>query len=271
MKLSTVKQGINVLARHPKVYFGQVQYLFILSHMRSYSSLLAHILGSHSQIVGHIERLCSYTDARDLMRFRHHSFVQHGRIPNPYLLDKILHNRFVLADDIINRDDVKLIVLLREPEPTIKSIINMMHVVPPEKDALSHQNPMWALDHYTSRLAYLEACIKRTQSPVLFLDAKDIIQHTEIVLMTLARWLQLETDLNRQYRVFPETGVPGKGDPSDVIKTGSVLTSETDRYDRIEVPEDMLDRARAGYVRSRDILRQHCDTVDLTSHEPAYQ
>ena len=43
-------------------------YIFVLSHMRSFSSLLCHILGSHSEISGYLETHLSYIGRSDLHR-----------------------------------------------------------------------------------------------------------------------------------------------------------------------------------------------------------
>jgi hypothetical protein len=42
--------------------------LFVLGHMRSYSSLLCHILGSHPQIDGYCETHIKYRTRFDLLR-----------------------------------------------------------------------------------------------------------------------------------------------------------------------------------------------------------
>ena len=46
------------------------RYLFVLGHMRSYSSLLCHILGSHPQINGYCETHVKYRSRFDLLRLR---------------------------------------------------------------------------------------------------------------------------------------------------------------------------------------------------------
>lgn len=44
--------------------------IFLLSHMRAHTSLMAHILGSHSQINGYYEMHLDYEDASALDRQR---------------------------------------------------------------------------------------------------------------------------------------------------------------------------------------------------------
>ena len=44
----------------------QYQRIFLLSHMRAYSSLIGHILGSHPHINGYYEMHLSYSGMADL-------------------------------------------------------------------------------------------------------------------------------------------------------------------------------------------------------------
>ena len=48
-------------------YLRTAGYLFVVGHMRSYSSLLAHILGSHPRIVGYAEMHQKYRNVLDLL------------------------------------------------------------------------------------------------------------------------------------------------------------------------------------------------------------
>jgi hypothetical protein len=55
------------LAALAKAAFSRTQYLFVISHMRSRSSLLSHILGSHPQVIGYSELHQSYQRWSDLL------------------------------------------------------------------------------------------------------------------------------------------------------------------------------------------------------------
>jgi hypothetical protein len=46
---------IPALARRPGVFLGSRAYVLVLSHMRSFSSMLCHVLGSHEEIAGYAE------------------------------------------------------------------------------------------------------------------------------------------------------------------------------------------------------------------------
>ena len=67
--------------------------LFVLGHMRSYSSLLCHILGSHPQVDGYCETHIKYRTWLDLLRLRSRVVQLTGEpLRGRYILDKVLHN-----------------------------------------------------------------------------------------------------------------------------------------------------------------------------------
>jgi len=71
--------------------------IFLLSHMRAFTSLAGHILGSHPQINGYYEMHLSYEDASALDQQLDVYRASDALKPNSrYLFDKLLHNDYVL-------------------------------------------------------------------------------------------------------------------------------------------------------------------------------
>ena len=65
------------------------RYLFVLSHMRSFSSLLCHILGSHPEIAGYAEAHQAYAGRADLLQLtRKVESTLEGAVAGRYVLDK---------------------------------------------------------------------------------------------------------------------------------------------------------------------------------------
>ena len=116
-------KGARVVLTHPSV-LKRRNYIFLLSHIRGYTTLLSHILGSHGEISGYAETWISYRTARDLLKLRC-AVCSHGNYkPNcTYFLDKILHNPLQISDSILNRPDIHYIFMIRKPVPTIKSMV----------------------------------------------------------------------------------------------------------------------------------------------------
>src|SRR5690606_30087767 len=67
------------------------RYILVLSHMRSYSSLLCHILNSNPEVAGYVETHSSYASRADLWRLKRRVFLgTDAEVGGRYVLDKIL-------------------------------------------------------------------------------------------------------------------------------------------------------------------------------------
>lgn len=223
----------------------------MLSHMRSYSSLLGHILGSHPEIIGHRERHRSYENALQLQLFRYHMFVDNRRAGKGYVFDKLLHNHCRISDAIMRRSDLRLFVVLRRPEPTLKSVL---HMGKKKGETTGFGDPEWVGTYYRERLERIVADVRRSPRPVGFLFAEDVVERTEEVLATLGEWLGLSTPLRSDYQIFFDTGSRSRGDWSDRIRQGKVLPPDEDRYKGIRIPPAILREAETAYEKCREAL-----------------
>ena len=233
-------------------------YLFILSHMRSFSSLLCHVLGSHPEISGYGETQQPYLGRRDLDRLANAVREQTGNATlGRYVLDKILHNHEI-ASAILARPEMRWLFLLRNAEDTITSVVNMAHSL---KHTGEFSDPVRVADYYVARLERMGQLGQHLGSAALYVDAERLVGDTEAVLARLTQWLGLATPLSREYRILPLTGMPGHGDPSPNIKVGRVVADAAERhrnYVQVAIPEDALSRAKAAYDACRDVLSGVC-------------
>jgi hypothetical protein len=233
-------------------------YLFIVGHMRSFSSLLSHILGSHPEISGYVETHQSYYGRTDLNALRRRVRETTGaRDDCRYVLDKILHNQFYIAPSILTRPDVKTLFLVRRPEETINSILNMMHSLQGKALRTAEQ----AMQYYVARLRQLQSYSLQLEAAALFVEAERLIDDTDAVLDGLSRWLELEQPLTAEYKTFQWTGVKGYSDPSPNIKVGTVVSDPEERhrdYVPMDVPQEILQQANEDYATCRELLlRRH--------------
>ncbi|MFA5321310.1 MAG: hypothetical protein WC373_01445 [Smithella sp.] len=170
------------------------------------------------------------------------------KLDDKYLLDKLLHDELFISNKILEIEKPKFIFLLREPESTIKSIINMV----------SSGNVEWradhvkAVDYYCSRLLSLEKYARKTAGNYFFLESDDLVDNTEYVLESLTRWLGLNDLLDKKYSIFRNTGKRGYGDPSHQIKSG--ILEKTKDYPDINIPSEVLQRGEYSYKKCRDSL-----------------
>lgn len=231
------------------------QYVFVLSHMRSYSSLLCHILNSNPEIAGYVELHQSYRSYLDLVDLRFKvATLNSNRLRGRYVLDKILHSNSDLSREILDRDDVFAIFSIREPEQTVKSTMAMV------KRKKRRDVTDWRSDpasYYVRRLDRLAEIAAQKPSRSIFFDADLLIDRPETVLAGLTSFLELKQPLRGEYDVFDLTGRPRFGDPGKFISSGHIVHERRD-YSDIEVPEEDLLRAKEAYERTRESLRERC-------------
>ncbi|CAG0996207.1 hypothetical protein BURK1_02552 [Burkholderiales bacterium] len=231
-------------------------YILLISHMRSHSSLLSHILGSHPEIDGYSELHQHYESPMDLRAMTRRIEAatgerRHGR----YALDKLLHNAGLVDAAILRRDDVKVVFLIRSPVDAIPSI---MRVGRAQGGDLAVATPAGATRYYVTRLARIGKYSALMGSRAALVEAERLVSDTGAVLARLTRYLGLATPLDPAYRRFPLSGVVGHGDPSPNILAGRVLRDdERDRGNAgpVDVPADLMQSAVDDYAALLPVMR----------------
>lgn len=230
------------------------RYLFVMSHMRSYSSLLCHILNSNPQIAGYVETHRPYKHELDLIELVFEVHRTAGTVSGRYVLDKCLHNYVEIAPRIMRRKDVFMVFSVREPERTIKSTIAM---------ANRKKNPGWkgdpqkVLRYYRRRLDKLIEIAEKGPAHSLYFDADDLLERTQPVLRGLQQFLELDASLSSDYETEELTGKASYGDPGEYISEGTIVRDRDD-YDSIEIPEEILREAKSVYAEARARLIELC-------------
>lgn len=233
--------------------------IFLLSHMRAFTSLAGHILGSHPQINGYFEMHLSYEDAgaldRELGLYRQHETLKAG---SRYLFDKLLHNDYRLDPGRLGPVDIKILISLLEPERAIKSIVDLF--ARKSVDDL-YASPVGAASYYVERVEALAGFCRSVDRPYYYYDAELFQAAPEALLRKLTDWLELDTPLSQRYQLFSQTGKAGMGDSSEFIQRGKIVRTRSD-YSHISLPEDVLSRAQAVYRQCRSqIIANAADSV----------
>jgi hypothetical protein len=223
-------------------------YILLISHMRSHSSLLAHILGSHPEIDGYSELHRSYESQVELREMTRRIEEATGRRRRGrYALDKLLHNAGQIDAAILRRDDVKVVLLIRNPVDTIPSIVRTARAVDRSLPAAA---PEAAINYYVTRLERIGQYSELIGERAAFVESERLIDDTDAVLARLTRYLGLATPLEPTYERFPLSGRPGHGDPSTNILAGRVLRDdERDRGtdEPVDIPAGPMSAAVAAY------------------------
>jgi len=245
MSIQTKARKLAIIAANPEIIFCKKRYLFVVSHMRSRSSVLSHILGSNPEVCGYKELHLSYKNQLSLINMQIELVKDlKCKLKNKYLLDKILHNS-TISNEILVKAQPKIIFLLRDAESTIKSIINMGDKTGMER----HKDLEKVTDYYCNRLRQMEQLAHRVGKEHLFIESNDLIDSSQSTLNEITNWLNLEQPLTTTYSTFKDTGVVGFGDPLKNIRSG-VLKS-TASYPNIKVPLSLLIKAEDSYNKCR--------------------
>jgi hypothetical protein len=234
--------------------------------MRAFTSLAGHILGSHPQINGYFEMHLSYADASAAARQLELLARTDGLKPGSlYVFDKLLHNDYRLAPEQLGVAGTKILVALRAPAQTIRSIVSLFRKK--ETDDL-YAEPAEATRYYVDRLRALAFFCEARPATYCYFDAETVQSAPERWLPTMSRWLDLETPLGERYEVFSRTGVAGSGDSSPTIRSGLISRTASD-YSDVPLSLSLLAEAQSVYhdCRSR-IIRSATESLTL---EPGRQ
>lgn len=222
--------------------------IFLLSHMRAYTSLAGHVLGSNPAINGYFEMHLGYEDAgaldRQLAEYRKHEDLKDG---SRYLFDKLLHNAYRLLPERLGPARLKILVGIRPPEPTLRSIVDLFGR---KGGGEAYASPEAATRYYMERLEWLAGFCRARTGAYFYFDAELFRARPRALLSALSDWLELEEPLSEHYQVFSQTGKARRGDSSEFIHRGEIARGRAD-YRHIRIPRQLLDQAQATYLRCR--------------------
>ncbi|MEL6232250.1 MAG: sulfotransferase family protein [Cyanobacteria bacterium J06627_3] len=239
------------------------RFLLLLSHMRSGSSLLTHLLTTNPEVIGYGETHTNYADANDFKTllkkvywqaqdFRTLADMQNLRMNHQYVMDKVLHNKKFLDHDFLQSEQVYAIFLLREPARSLASIA----------DLKPHWNQQDTIEYYSQRLAMLVeyARLINNRQRMLVVSYEQLLENTPQVLMTLQNFLHTQTPFTEEYRVLKTTGMKGVGDSKGNIKAGKIVRSQ--RQLTQSFPAELVEQAKQAHGDCRAALMELCQSVE---------
>jgi len=196
--------------------------IFIMAHMRSGSSLLEHILSSNPEILGAGEQSRTYFTNLDLKKGELFIKRLNNRIfkGSKYVTDQVLHNQFTPNIDLFRSNEIKAVILIRNPEETISSIENLNGPY-----GISENNDFCSLEYYTQRLEYLVNLSRQIpHGNQIFITYEELVTNPENTLKKITLFLELKTVLNKEYNIKATTGK--FGDTSKNIKEGTIINAK---------------------------------------------
>lgn len=232
------------------------RYVFLLSHMRSYSTVLSHVLGSSPEIAGYTESHVKYRRHSDLIRLRWRVGRALRRWPTGrYLLDKQLYNALQLPRQLAQLRGFRALIFIREPASTLASIRGLAD----KEGAVAWYRDWDAIArYYCSRAHALVAHGVALGPRALAFRAESIVDDTPRLLGAIESHLGLAAPLSMQYELRPFTGRGGHGDPGQWIHAGRIVRARGAAPPPEPIPEAALERCRAAHEQCWRQLRDWC-------------
>ena len=244
-QLADSEDGLSVYNQH--------HILFLISHMRAYSTLLSQILGSNPHINGFMESRRSYQDIKDIVALKKDiRYAQDKPLADGYVLDKLIHNNQYISQQLLQRDDITIIVMIRKPLDSINSLYQTS-----ERYGWG-MNLDYSINYYNSRLKGISAFVDRLESRPFYLEAESLIDNTANILDWLSRALDLQQPLSEEYQFqsFRRRGKSHSGDPSNYIQQQKIIRQ---RYPKtVEIDPEQLQILEKTYRDTRSFLLANC-------------
>jgi hypothetical protein len=235
------------------------RFIFLISHMRSGSSLLTHLLASNEDVNAygetHIRYNCEKSFADSICKIRLNLRSFKGFQANKIYMDKILHNFLLIPENLklFMDKNVKFIYLLRSPKDSMNSLINTFSMTNSK-----------AYNYYKSRLCWIEKMIliSINYPEKYFLNYEDLKNNTDKELKALTNYLNLNSCIKNSYTIFRTTGKRGVGDIGKNILKGKIVNTPTSK-EYIGLSKDRQKNIEVLYQKTKSMLEKNC----LTYHE----
>jgi hypothetical protein len=226
--------------------------LLIMGHMRSGSTLLLHLLMTNSQVAALGEQNSRYAARDDLTRLamKCRLALRAPFRPLRYVVDQVNHTKFTPDIDFLRDPRVCLVFLLRTPEASIASILELSRTFYRGAMSLSQ-----AVEYYVERLEALRAIAQELSGtkPLALVRYETLARSPDATLAALATYLGLEAGFSTHYPIREFTG--RRGDPGRKISAGRVVPVEA--AGTSELSPDELSRIALAYVRCCEALARH--------------
>lgn len=239
----------GVLASGGGARFTFARSVFLLAHMRCGSTAMSNIICSHPQISGYGEAHIRY-GGREALGLLAINQMRRGewKPKATYLFDKILHDRYhreVPAAFFSSRG----IFLLREPEPTIRSIVNLFQVI----GKAGYNSHIEAANYYAERLETLASLWDRfAPEQRIGLTHRSLLFAPDEALAAISARIGLVPPLTNHYRSPKASLLGGGGDPLESGKQNRIepaLLRPMGNLRALGLPEDLTLACETAFAR----------------------
>jgi hypothetical protein len=217
------------------------RFLAILGHMRGGATLLKNLMAEHPLIAGKQEFKQNYITSRDLYRLYWRIWrIEGGKAHRArYLQDKLVGLDLEIAPTILQRPATRLLFLHRQPESTLRDIMNFQ----------PDQTYEMARDYYCGRLTVLcslNEAARTSGTPWLALASESLFSQPPQTLARVLTFLELPALVPSTMSKQPANGrISHSGTPSPIVRSGQTLPPMP--LNSTQLPPAIIDPARRAY------------------------
>jgi hypothetical protein len=232
------------------------EYIFILSAMRSGSTLLQHLVGQQEDVLSAGETKIEYhreSDLDQLKRYlKEYNSIEEEEDQKRYrYLEKCVHNRYFEEPFAINGNTLRYLFIIRDPVPAMTSLLELEGWPYAE----SRESAAW---YYDNRFKALTEFAKKIPDPqnALFLSYEGLLENPESETERISQFLRCDPPLATDYPKQRWTAKLSLGDVSDNIKTSKIVPNK--RKKLVALEPDTREELEALYSQTKDQLRDLC-------------
>jgi hypothetical protein len=225
--------------------------LLLLGHMRSGSTLLLHLLMTNPEVAALGERGAVYASRADFARLAVAARLGRGAPFRRfrYVADQVNHDLLTPDAGLLQDRRVKILFLLRRPQPSVSSILELYRVHYEEAWSVSR-----AVDYYVGRLAALMKLGQSLPGPTsaALIRYESVTESPQRTLEALRVFLGLRQGFTQTYATHPFTGK--YGDPGPNIGAGKIIPKQP--LTPIDLGMSELERAARAYDQCSKALER---------------
>lgn len=207
----------------------RIRYIFIISAMRSGSTLLQHLVGQQRHILSAGETKIEYLSRDDLKKLEDHLYGYNRIDPKSrrdarICLEKCVHDRYFPDPTPIEASDTRFLLILRDPIPALSSLL--------EQDGWPYTESIdaaaWYFRERTKSVQKFAEAL-REKRRMHFIRYEDLLRDPAPHLAAMTRFLQLKEPLKPEYPKQKWTGKLSLGDVSQTIKEAKIVPNSRSR------------------------------------------
>ena len=230
----------------------------MMAHMRCGSTALSNILCSRGDINGYGETHVRFDEnaalGRLMLNIRRRVKWSSGA---DYVFDKVLHSqlhRHATAEFF----EARAIFVIREPEPSIRSICNLYEKLGYGK----MRQPEAAAEYYLERLRTLSSTWEQFAADRRFgMTHRGLLGNPDLALAQLSENLAFDPPLSNSYQSTAASRAGGGGDPlvsGQHTRIESTLLVAPRPIEELGLPVLLASAAQEEFLRLRDRIAQQC-------------